>query len=123
MTKPQPHNFDGWVRHRNDEATKQTRRPQVTHAAQIMGPGIAPFAVEIKDWSGAETEFNGFFYTRPGAFNSPDGAKWWIGHSIAQAEGFGIQEVWDYRGTSSPPTKKTRKFTFSGSVRVFSAWA
>jgi hypothetical protein len=118
-----PASMESWMRQQQRAAQAATRRPNITHASQIMGPGLAPHAVEIKDWSGAETEFNGFFFSRPGAFNSPDGTKWWIGQSISQVEGFGIQTAWDYRGTSSPPTVKTRRFSLVGAARVFSAWA
>lgn len=127
MTSRQPPQgrraFENWVQRQQDAIVKQTRRPQISHAAQIMGPGIGPYAVEIRDWSGEETNFNGFFYSAPGAFNSPDSTKWWIGESISQIEGFGVQRVWDYRGTSNPPTVKTRRILFVGSTRSFGAWA
>lgn len=122
-TLDQPTNMEGWMRNQGRASAAAARRPGVTNAAQVMGPGLAPNAVELRDWSGEETLFNGFFFSAPGAFNSPDSTKWWIGQSIAQAGGFGIQQVWDYRGTTSPVVTKTRRFTYVGPTRVFSAWA
>jgi hypothetical protein len=111
-----------WFARQEKRMMREERRPTVRHASDLLGPGIAPHAVRIMDWSGPETEFNGFFYSQPGALHSPDSTLWWIGQSLSQIEGFGIQTVWDYRGTSNPPLQRTRRFTLVGGLRVFGAW-
>lgn len=127
MVSPTNHpvvqDMDGWMRRQEKTVLREQRRPRVTNAADIMGPGIAPRAVEINDWSGEETEFNGFFYSQPGALHSPGASDWWLGWSLTQIEGFGIQQVWDYRGTTSPVVTYTRRFSSVGGQRVFSPWA
>lgn len=112
-----------WMRDMEKRTMTENRRPRITHARDLMGPGLAPRAVQITDWSGPETEFNGVFYTEPNALHTPDPTKYWMGHSWCQIEGFGIQQVWDYRGTTNPPVVKTRRFSLSGGIRVFGPWA
>lgn len=114
---------EDWFRQQEKRTLHEQRRPQVHKAADILGPGFAPYAVELTDWNDDMTTFTGFFYSAPGATNSPDGTKWWIGQTIAMVDGFGIQTVWDMRGSSSPPTQKTRRFTSLTGERVFSTWA
>jgi hypothetical protein len=115
---------DDWMRQQEKRVLREERRPQITHASDLMGPGLGPRAVEVQSWSDPETEFNGFFYSRPSTTSgAPDTTSWWMGMTIAQAEGYGIQQVWDYRGTSSPMTMRTRRFSSATGTRVFSAWA
>lgn len=100
----------------------EARRPLVKKASDLMGPGLAPQAVEIPDWNGPETEFNGLYVSRPGALHTPDSAKWWIGLNIAQPGGYGIQKVWDYR-SGGTPVSHVRSFTLVGDTRLFSPWS
>lgn len=120
---PAPQDLDGWMRQQERRTLAQERRGSIRHASDLMGPGLGPQAVEILDWSGDETMFNGFFYSRPGALHSPDADEWWIGQTIAQPEGFGVQTVWDYRGLSVPIATFSRRFGAAGGTRVFSTWA
>lgn len=115
-------NAGDWMRQHEKRAMHEARRPKVTHAADLMGPGLAPYAVEVKDWNAEETEFNGFFFSAPNALHSPDATMWWMGTSIAQVEGFGLQQVWDYRATTVPVVMKVRRFSVVSGVRVFSVW-
>lgn len=116
-------NASDWMRDIERRLTHEERRPRVSQASDLMGPGLGPHAVQTNDWSGPDTEFNGYFYSPPGTRNAPDGTRWWMGYSITQADGFGVQHVWDYRGTTSPVEAKTRRFSFTGGMRVFSTWA
>lgn len=117
----QPRDMGDWMRSMEKRMLAVERQSSVTTAADILGPGIAPQAVEIPDWSGDETEFNGLYASRPGALHSPDSAKWWIGTSLAFPDGSGLQHVWDYR--SDPPVAKVRIFSIVGDNRVFGAWS
>lgn len=121
--RPTIQDMDSWMRSIERRVMAVERRGNITNAAQIMGPGLAPYAVQIKDWSGSETTFNGMFYTAPGAFNSPDPDAWWIGLVLSQPGGFGVQVVWDYRGATLPPPTKTRRWSSVGNTRVFTSWA
>lgn len=118
-------NADDWMRGQEKRLMHEERRTHVTVAADIMGPGLGPNAVEITDWSGVETQFNGFYLSAPGtAVHSPDDTKWWLGQTVAQTDGYGYQTVWDYRGSSSPITVYSRKFSTTGAgTRIFSPWS
>lgn len=79
---------------------RQERRPSITSAAQILGPGAGPFAILLSDWNEEAGTFNGIFYSVPGAFNAPPPAydaedpttfRWWLG------ETFGVQDEEGYR--------------------------
>lgn len=112
-----------WMRQQEKRVAHEARRPSVKRASDLLGPGLGPFAVEVSDWNAPETEFNGFFYSRPGSLHTPDDTLWWMGQTIAQIEGYGMQQVWDYRGMSNPMTVRTRRFTSVTGTRVFSPWA
>lgn len=114
---------EAWMRQQEKKLMHQERRPNITKASDLMGPSLGPHAVEIVNWRGDESNFNGFVYSRPGAIDAPDDVNWWLGQVITQIEGFGIQQAWDYRGTSVPMTMMTRRITLVGGQRVFGAWA
>lgn len=108
------------------------RRPSITTASELMGPGMAPYAVELLDWDADETAFNGFFWSQPGAINSPDPGnnKWFMGGSEATVDGFGLQwaaEFNDIAGDAwpSPAHRWERRFFDPGlsGTRTFSRWA
>jgi len=126
----QPQTFADLQRNTEKRVLSQERRPQVRTAADILGPGIAPYAVEILDWNGDETSFNGFFWSQPGAINSPDPAnsKWYMGQVEATSDGFGLQWATEFRdivGNVWPPRSFIRRFFDPGTAgtRTFSAWA
>jgi hypothetical protein len=125
MTKnwPQVTDGEGWLRNMEKTMIRQERRSQVTEASDLMGPGLGPFAVQVLDWNAEETFFNGFFYSAPGAINSPNGLLWWMGQVIATPDGHGIQQVWNFRDGSLPMAKYIRNFTSpTEGLRIFSAW-
>lgn len=126
----QPITFADLQRNGEKRQLNQERRPQVRTASDLLGPGIAPFAVEISDWNGDETAFNGFFWSQPGAINSPDptNSKWYMGQVEATEDGFGLQWATEFRdipGNAWPPRSFIRRFFDPGSAgtRSFSAWA
>lgn len=105
----------------------EERRPNIRTASDIMGPGLGPYSVWINDWNADETAFNGMFHTDPGALNTPDGTRYWMGTSQATSEGYGFQRVTEYRDGNTtlnwPRLTYLRKFfTPPGTQRQFSAW-
>lgn len=114
---------DGWMRKMEKRVNREQRRRTVTEASDLMGPGLGPFAIQILDWNGEETFFNGFFFSSPGALNSPNGLLWWMGQSIATPDGHGLHRVWNFRDAALPMAEYTRNFTSpSEGLRIFSAW-
>jgi len=126
----QAQTFTDLQRNTEKRVLSQERRPQIRTAADLLGPGIAAYAVEILDWNGDETAFNGFFFSGPGAINSPDplNSKWYMGQTEATPDGFGLQWATEFRdivGNVWPPRQFIRRFFDPGSAgtRSFSAWA
>jgi hypothetical protein len=102
----------------------EERRPLVTSAVDLLGPGISPNSVEIQDWSQSETSFNGMFHSLPGSQNSPAGTRYWMGTSQATSDGYGFEQVVEYNGGTTPPVSYIRTFSpGTTGQRVFSAWA
>lgn len=93
----------------------EERRPQVTRAADLLGPGLGPRAIEITDFDSELASFNGFYYAAPGALNSPNDTKWWMGYTISpRTEGVGgIQVFWTFRAVDSPHSEVMRGFETS----------
>lgn len=114
--------FQDWMRDSERRTGAQERRPAPRTAAALLGPGIAPTAVPVADWNDDVTSFNGMFYSQPGAANTPDSAHAWIGWSLADSNGSGIQRVQRY-GADVGGSAMIRGFTSTyGSTRVFTAW-
>lgn len=109
----------------------EARRPAPSSAADLLGPGLAPQAVQLSDWSDDSIGFTGFYYSQPGALNSPDPALFWIGTSITDPAGTGVQRVTAYDDgqfgidlyPAWPGVTYTRGFnTAGGTSRLYSAW-
>lgn len=114
---------EGWFRAQEKRTLHEERRPRITHARDLMGPGLAPQAVEVRDWNAEETTFNGFFYSEPGALHSPDPTADWIGMVIATPTGHGLQHVWKH-SDSGLPTHYVRTFhTHILETPIYSSWA
>jgi hypothetical protein len=118
---------DDWMRDVEKRSMHEGRRPQIRTASDLMGPGLGPQAVEIRDWNDEVTTFNGFFFSTPGAQNSPDGNRYWMGYVIADESGNGIMRVYEYTPDSpipsAPPLMLYRNFkTTPGSLRTFGPW-
>ena len=116
-----------WMREVEKRILHEERRPHIKSASDLLGPGISPFSVLIKDWNAPETAFNGFFHSEPGAINSPIAGRYWMGTSQATADGFGLQRVTEYRGSTTVttwprPTYVRKFFSGAGAQRQFSTW-
>lgn len=116
-----PTQAEDWFGNQEKRMMHEERRPRVHKASDLLGPGIAPNAVRINDWNGEETFFNGFYYSGPGSMHSPDDSQWWIGESLSELDGYGIQKVWNYR-LGGQPTLMVRTFTLQADTRLFSPW-
>jgi len=112
-----------WMRGVEKRVLHEERRPQVRSASDLLGPGFAPYATPINDWNTDTAAFNGYFWTPVGALNSPDGARQWIGTTVAYSDGSGVQEVSEKGFAGSPPDRYIRTFRTQGGIRVYSAWA
>src|SRR5262245_15823756 len=114
-------NGEDWVREIEKRILHEERRPFVTSASDLLGPGFTgPYATDIPDWNGDGAAFDGFFTSQPGALNAPDATSTWQGITIADDAGTGIQRVWALDG-SAPPTEYVRTFVTNGS-RTYTAW-
>lgn len=107
----------------NRRLRQQERRPSVTTAAEILGPGFGPTATQVLDWSSEDAVFGGFFWSDVGALNSPDTAKRWIGIVLAEDDRLaGVQRIWTHRD-SDPPREYVRRWSYDlvGNL-TFTAW-
>jgi len=122
-----PQDAADWMREVEKRILHEERRPNIRTASDLMGPGLSPYSILINDWNAAETNFNGFFHTDPGALHTPDSTRYWMGTSQATPEGFGLQRVTEYQGGRTdatwPRLTYIRKFfTPPGTQRQFSVW-
>lgn len=116
-----------WMRSMEKRVLNEERRPLIRSAADLLGPGFAPYAVQVTDWDGDEAVFNGMFYSTAGlSINSPDNGSDWIGMVLAEADGFGIQRVMEHRSDNAetPIREYMRRFfdPGGGGTRAYSAW-
>ena len=109
------------MRQQEKRVAHEERRPIIHSASDIMGPGLAPHAVEISDWNGEETLFNGIFTSNPnsGTQHSPDPTQHWVGVSYATVDGIGYQQVWN---DDDPAVSYHRTFTTTGDSTDFNGW-
>lgn len=128
MSGRQVVNHQDWINDTNRRLGRQEGRRQIGHAADLLGPGIAPQAVLVGDWNDEVMAFNGLYYSETGALHSPNPASRWIGHNTVDPAGNGMQRV--ARFVDDPldlaawvPDLWVRVFvTPDGSTRVFSTW-
>jgi len=118
---------EDWMRNVEKRLMHEERRPNIRTAADLLGPGVAPYSIWINDWNTDETAFNGFFHSEPGALHSPNNTRYWMGSSQATRDGYGLQRVSEYRGDPTEalwprPTYVRKFFTISGQQRQFSTW-
>jgi hypothetical protein len=131
--------FDTAWGHTQKRIMRQERRPAVTNATQILGPGAAPFAVLLNDWNEEAATFVGVFYSEPGAINTPDqqvsldlppGDYYWMGETFGMTdeEGYrwGFQHLTRYRlvpdGTLGQWARYVRRFYPQGELISYSDW-
>lgn len=115
---------EDWMRRQEKRVMHEQRRPRVSRASDLMGPGLAPNAVEVLDWNGPEVGFNGLYWSRPGALNSPDTAKTWMGMGVATDTGHAFQRVWEHVTGSDMGMEFTRQWHShgDGSIPSFTPW-
>lgn len=121
-----PVNFEDSMRSMQKRIGALQRRPAVSTAQSLLGPGFAPHAVEIVDWNSDEAAYNGFFYSSTEALNSPDETYGWIGQTIATQK-YGIQvirSIHDASGVVDTTLTKQRGFFAPGgsTPRLYQAW-
>lgn len=115
---------EGYFRETEKRIAHQERRPMVKRASDLLGPGIAPYAVQIAHWNADEATFNGTFWTAPGDTGAPDLTHWWIGQTEASSDGFGIQQVLTFHDSAVfPPLTYRRQFFDPGNSNItYSQW-
>jgi len=117
-----------WMRSVEKQIVHESRRPRVTNASDLLGPGIASYSVEIQDWNAEELKFNGFWWSQPGALHTPEENKWYMGYTEATQDGFGVQYADEFREIASdawPPKRWMRRFYIpsAGGLTAYSAWS
>lgn len=121
-----------WARGLERRILHEERRPAIRAPSDLLGPGIAPFAIQLYDWNQDEAVFNGFWWTEPGALNTPDPdtLNYYMGQTIGSPFGFGLQHVTQYReldgeapNTWDPNSFVRRFYTQTGGAhRSYSNW-
>lgn len=123
---PVPTEANGLLGQMQRRTLAQERRPQFRTASDFMGPGFAPKAVRLLDWNDDATAFNGLFFSEPGAQNSPDVTRYWMGLVEGNSDGYGTMRVLEYRNgadTSTTPDEWVRTFaSVSGTLRTYGPW-
>lgn len=106
---------------------REERRPQVSKASDLLGPGSAPYAVQEFDWNSDASAFTGVFFSSPvdGQVNSPDNNLYWMGETFGTTAGFGFQRLTQI--FTSPPGPVTpnvhiRHFFSPAGARVYTPW-
>jgi hypothetical protein len=129
--------------HTQKRLMRQERRPSVTSASQLLGPGAAPFAVLLNDWNDEAATFNGTYFTEPDAANLPPDStydaedtstwRWWLGETFGYSDGddqrWGFQRLTRVRvaadTSGAPPvdwTEYRRRFFTTGDLVAYTAW-
>lgn len=119
--------MDDWMRQQEKRTLHQERRPHVTQASDLLGPGAGPYAIQIWDWNDDAAAFNGIFFANPddGQVHSPDDSAFWIGETFGTEDGVGFQRLTEIfpDGTVGTVRVKRRQFITPAGLRVYSAWA
>lgn len=122
-----PINWQDWMASVDKRIAGLERRPAVHAAADLLGPGIATYAVTVDDWNSDTAAFNGFFHSSVSSLNSPSAALGWLGQTITQHDGYGIQTLWpvhDITGAVINGLPYTRRFYIPGgqTPRIYQGW-
>lgn len=119
-----PQNAEEYFSQQSKRQGQEERRPLIRKASDLLGPGIAPFAVTIDDLDGDIAAFNGFFIVPPGTPNSPDDTTWWIGQTIAGETGGGTQMFSTFQSADAPHVVMLRGFVIApdSPARFYSPW-
>lgn len=109
---------DDWMREQEKRITSEERRPLIQKPSDLLGPGIAPFASPLADWSSQTARFNGF-WVADDADNAPD-AGVFLGLSIASADGHVTQLAFAHGAV--PALWMRQLHTHAGQQPTFTAW-
>lgn len=115
----------------------EERRPPPPEPGHTYVEGLAAIGVQLLDWNDDLAQTNGFWFSRPGALNTPDpsppvtATHWFVGNTIVDADGFGLQWATEHRPPSGdtptrwPPASYVRRFyePVAGGQVAFSTWA
>jgi hypothetical protein len=116
-----------YLSQQNRRIGQEERRPSISKASDLLGPGIAPFAVTTDDLDGDIAAFNGLWLIEPGALGGPDDTKYWIGQTIADQFTGGWQMFSTFKPTDAIGGEHTvmmRTFSVApdSPARFYSAW-
>jgi hypothetical protein len=130
-----PIDFKDWMQNIEKRMLNEERRPLISSATDLMGPGAGPFANRVLDWNSDEAAFTGVFYSVPegGQANSPDNTLSWIGEVFSIEDGSGFQRLtqfWPNTSTadipgwpgSVVPLVRRRHFVSPTGQRAYSTW-
>lgn len=117
---PVARDLDSWMRQMEKRIMHNERRPTITAATDLLGPGFGPTSIQILDWNSAEALFSGFFWSDPGSLNTPDATKYWLGHTQSIDRSYGYQRVLERDGNR----EMIRRFTDlgTGATVMFTPW-
>lgn len=116
--------LDDWMRNVEKRLMREERRPSFRSAADLVGPGIGPYARQVTDWDFDGPLVNGWYYADEfESVNSPDDTLAWMGYMEASPFGEGMQQVWQYKNGDIPPVSYIRTFTtVDDGTRDFTTW-
>ena len=121
-----PDNMSDWMNQRIKREMHEARRPQITKASDLLGPGFGPFAIETRDWNSDAVAFNGFFFSEDGTgvLNSPDPEMIWLGLTIAAPHGHGVQQLFSHSmPVAGTPMRFIRTFhSTTTQIRTYAPW-
>ena len=128
MTGPsnQPHPTNGFAafERMSKELLREERRPRVTSASDLLGPGFAPWAVQVQNWSGEVARRNGLFYGLEGAEASPEAGAKFLGVTVASTDGHAMQLLVSH-GMMDPGPERVyvrSMHTHANQIPEFTAW-
>lgn len=110
-----------WMRGLEKRVLHEERRPSIRSAADLLGPGYAPYAVETSNWNSDSAARNGLWWSAANSLNSPNAAKAWMGQTISNSDGTGYQILTEQTG-GVPGAAQVRTFRTQGGIRVYTAW-
>lgn len=69
--------------HQKKRVELEQRRPVVSRASDLVGPGIGESAIRITDFNELLATFNGYYSSAPGAYNAPTDSEAFIGTTVS----------------------------------------
>lgn len=91
---------------------REERRPLVRKAADLMGPSLGPYAVEVEDLNDEAATFNGILSVPIGALNGPLSTVPLVGEVHGIAGVGGRQTLSTYRAIDAPHRTWARTYNY-----------